>query len=57
MTTVTSSAAGTGQHVLRAFWGLMLRDARVLAREFIPFLLRTISVGRRGGRRYARSRE
>jgi ABC-2 type transport system permease protein len=26
----------------RAFWGLMLRDARVLAREFIPFLLRTI---------------
>jgi ABC-2 type transport system permease protein len=27
---------------LRAFWGLMLRDARVLAREFIPFLLRTI---------------
>ncbi len=26
----------------RAFWGLMLRDARVLAREFVPFLLRTI---------------
>ena len=27
---------------VRAFWGLMLRDARVLAREFVPFLLRTI---------------
>jgi ABC-2 type transport system permease protein len=27
---------------VRAFWGLMLRDARVLWREFIPFLLRTV---------------
>ncbi len=26
----------------RAFWGLLLRDARVLLREFVPFLLRTV---------------
>lgn len=31
-----------GRVYARAFWGLMLRDARVLAREFVPFLLRTI---------------
>lgn len=27
---------------VRAFWGLLLRDARVLAREFVPFVLRTL---------------
>lgn len=26
----------------RAFWGLILRDARVLVREFVAFLLRTV---------------
>ncbi len=39
----TSTPQISGGHLyLRAFWGLMLRDARVLAREFIPFLLRTV---------------
>jgi ABC-2 type transport system permease protein len=34
--------AGRTPLYVSAFWGLMLRDARVLWREFIPFLLRTI---------------
>ena len=27
---------------LRSLWGLLLRDTRVLAREFVAFLLRTL---------------
>jgi ABC-2 type transport system permease protein len=43
MTTATiERTPGRADLYLRAFWGLILRDARVLAREFIPFLLRTI---------------
>ena len=43
MTTLSiGRGPGRGGIYARAFWGLMLRDARVLAREFIPFLLRTI---------------
>jgi ABC-2 type transport system permease protein len=34
--------AGRTPLYVSAFWGLMLRDARVLWREFIPFLLRTV---------------
>jgi ABC-2 type transport system permease protein len=42
--TTASIARGSGRPTVyaRAFWGLMLRDGRVLAREFIPFVLRTI---------------
>jgi ABC-2 type transport system permease protein len=39
---VIERGGGRTRMYVRAFWGLMLRDARVLAREFIPFLLRTI---------------
>ena len=43
MTTLSiGRGPGRADIYARAFWGLMLRDARVLAREFIPFLLRTI---------------
>lgn len=43
MTAATAGRApGRSSLYLRAFWGLMLRDARVLAREFVPFLLRTL---------------
>lgn len=43
MTTATvERQPGRAGMYARAFWGLMLRDARVLAREFVPFLLRTI---------------
>ena len=43
MTTATIQPHGAPASTYgRAFWGLMLRDARVLAREFVPFLLRTI---------------
>ena len=27
---------------VRSLWGLLLRDTRVLFREFVPFLLRTL---------------
>jgi len=39
--TIARQPGRTGLYV-RAFWGLMLRDARVLLREFVPFVLRTI---------------
>lgn len=43
MSAVTATRApGRSSLYVRAFWGLMLRDARVLAREFVPFLLRTL---------------
>jgi len=34
--------AGRAGVYARAFWGLVLRDARVLVREFVGFLLRTV---------------
>jgi len=40
--TAIERAPGRADIYVRAFWGLILRDARVLAREFVPFLLRTI---------------
>jgi ABC-2 type transport system permease protein len=47
MTTAPTSSpaartAGRAAVYGRAFWGLVLRDARVLVREFVSFLLRTV---------------
>jgi ABC-2 type transport system permease protein len=39
---VLAASAGRLNVYARAFWGLILRDARVLVREFVAFLLRTL---------------